>query len=218
MLNECLYQAIINLGIGKKDRVRNEKEFFRGVPYTIDEKSGTFFPIMAIYVVQVRAGDEGKALKLLESEFIFPGKFFLLEKEVEERRQGRSTVLRKLFFPGYLFYESDERIDPLFMRSIFRNDLIFGFLRDEAQNPLSLNSQDQELISNRIRQYGENFLARFDVSFEEGGRAHIINGPFFGFDGSVVKVDRRKKRLALQLDSCEHLNLLWVGYHSVSQS
>ena len=130
----------------------------------------------------------------LDGEFLV----WLPKKEVREKRNGKTELVERPMFSGYLFLYwegSDENLFPIFeLRRIPGVTRILGY--DDGSH--ALKGRDLE-FAHWLHMNG-GFIRQSKVLYTEGQRIHICEGPLRGFDGNVVKVDKHHKRIVLRFD------------------
>ena len=120
-------------------------------------------------------------------------KFYFFKKQMT----ARSCVsFEEPLFPGYIFLETEnltrETIETLKKVSGF-----YHFLFDNT-NPHKLNGNDLAYYST-FRQSGE-ILGLSKARFDENQRIQIVEGPLKGFQGKIIRVNRRCKRVTVQIE------------------
>jgi len=63
-----------------------------------------------------------------------------------------------------------------------------------------------------------NVVGLSQVSFDENQRIVIKSGPLKGMEGKITKVDKRKKRVKVQLDMYKESFLVDFGYEVVGNT
>ena len=120
-------------------------------------------------------------------------KFFFLKKQMRARN-GSSFV--EPLFPGYIFMET-ENLERASVEALKKVKGFYHFLFDNA-NPQKLNGNDLAYYSS-FRQGGE-VLGISRARFDENQRIKIIEGPLTGFEGKIIRVNRRCKRVTVEID------------------
>ena len=119
-------------------------------------------------------------------------------KEVREKRQGRTEIVRRPMFSGYIFMfweGDDERQFPIIdIRRMPGVTRILGY--DDGSH--ALKGRDLEFA--RWIHMNGGYIRQSKVLYTEGQRIHICEGPLRGFDGNVVKVDKHHKRIVLRFE------------------
>ena len=98
--------------------------------------------------------------------------------------------------PGYVFLET-ERLDAEVLESVRSVKGFYHFLfSNEA--PRRLQGYDLEYFTS-FRRNGE-ILGFSNVTFDEDQRILIIDGPLKGFEGKIIRVNRRCHRVTIVID------------------
>jgi len=168
----------------------------------------------AWYVVHSYSGYENKVKKNLEQRIESMGMqdqiyqvIVPTEEEVEIRNGHRRTTRRRVF-PGYLLVDMILNDDSWY---VVRNTPgVTGFV-GSGMRPTALRQEEVDKILKRM----ENEAPRVRVTFREGQRVRIIEGPFADFIGTVdeLDVDRGKVRVLVSFFGREtpvELDLLQV--------
>ncbi len=115
------------------------------------------------------------------------------------------------FFPGYVFLETEET-DAVKLRAVTAGK---GFLRFLPSNKEvhPLTAEDKEIIS-LILQFGTT-IGIVPVRFDVGDRIVILSGPFKDRTGNVIAVNRRNKRINIQLDFLNSVRVIGLTYEEV---
>lgn len=150
---------------------------------------------MEIFVLHVVTGKEEIICKMIGREdwgitIHFP------KRPLMERKLGKLHKKIQPVFPGYLFLETELLKDQV-KSTIMKMAGVFRFL-PENTNIQSLNDDDARFLRQLIStgRVGEEVSL---VDFDENDRIRILEGPLKGREGQIVSVDRRKKRVRVQL-------------------
>lgn len=152
------------------------------------------------YLIQVITGKEELYIKhamKLASVHEFPCKLILPRRELTIRKQGKHSTSIKPVFPGYVFWETDHA-HPDIRQMLRRTPGFIRLIKDEQGVLLPLTEDDRRIISS-ITSDGE--IARKSlVYFDKDNRVRVLKGPLKGEEGSIIKVDRRKRRVTVQIN------------------
>ncbi len=148
----------------------------------------------AWYVVHSYSGYENKVKKNLEQRIESMGmqdQIFQVivptEEEVEIREGHRRTTRRRVF-PGYLLVDMFLNDDSWY---VVRNTPgVTGFV-GSGTKPTPLRQEEVDKILKRM----ESEAPRVRVTFREGQRVRIIEGPFADFIGTVDELDVDKGKV-----------------------
>ena len=139
------------------------------------------------------------------------GTVHFLRKQMRLKK-GKEYV--EPFFPGYVFLETEET-DAARLRAVTAGK---GFLRflpsNEELRPLA--AEDREIVSLILR-FGTT-VGIVPVTFDVGDRIVILDGPFKERTGSVIAVNRRNKRLNIQLDFLSSARVIGLTYEEVQDA
>ncbi len=147
------------------------------------------------YVVQVRTGDELKVadrLKLevkTDNEDVFVPLF--------ERRKcvkGEWTKVTKPLFPGYIFFQTDDAED-LYWR--LKKLIAFTKILATGREYTPISAEEEMFIKNLI---GEDYVAEQSIGVIEGDKIIVKQGPLYGLEGSIIKINRHKRIAIIRAD------------------
>lgn len=153
---------------------------------------------MSLYCISVKTGLEEKfkenVLPLVNgNNCAFQGFIHILRKRMR-LKNGKEYF--DAFFPGYVFLETEEcEASKLYVLSGEKYFLRF-LPSNSSVSPLVKG--DLEIVSSILR-FGST-VGIVPVKFDEGDRVIITDGPFKDFSGNVIAVDRRNKRLNIQIE------------------
>jgi len=154
---------------------------------------------MGIYVIKTLPMEEDLFLKSFHFLVRNPEwEIFRLTRNMPIRQKGQKFWKESPLFPGYLFLRIPSEMDPT-TYWYFRRIPGFGHFLKQQGRPVALSGRDQEILSHFIH-HGPKLnpsLARFDVN----QRIRIIRGPLEGLEAYIIRVDKRKGRVTLNLDS-----------------
>ena len=155
---------------------------------------------MNYYAIQVKTRAEDRFIKLLKSkhpDITLPVHF--LRRRLDIRRAGKIKATTPPVFPGYLFIEAESSEEiQLYKWKFKQTEGFYRFLKSN-QDITPLKDKDLELVLHFINNAG-SIAGRSKVYFNENSRIVVVEGPLFGLEGRIVKVDRRKERAKIMLD------------------
>lgn len=168
---------------------------------------------MNIYVAHVRTGGEAtflaqarQTVELETVEFLWP------RRKLTIRRAGRRKETLAPVFPGYVFVKAKEISTNVFVH-LKQIPSFFRFL-ESNENIRPLSGRDYELVSHFLR-FGE-VVGKSEVTFDENSRIQVLEGPLVGLEGSIVAVDRRKRRAKVKLDLYSNSFLVDFGFEIIT--
>lgn len=146
------------------------------------------------YTLRVLSGKENKVKELLPhtedyekhvEEILIPN-----EKTVRVRGNKKIVVTKNLL-PGYMFIKfKTTPPDPDFVKSTEQTKFVASFLSDEKGKPIPIKEEEFAKIIGNVE------LSHKKVSdISKGDKIIVTDGPFQKFDGTVVDVDKDKKKL-----------------------
>ncbi len=150
----------------------------------------------AWYVVHTYSGYENKVKRNLEYRAESSGmqdKVFRVVVPVEEEvdiKEGQRRVVERRIFPGYVFVQM--LLDDEVWYLIQNTPAVTGFV-GSGSKPTPLRDDEVERILKRIE--AEEPTVR--VSFREGQRVRIVDGPFSDFHGIVDDIDMERGKVRL---------------------
>ena len=157
----------------------------------------------------MKTGKEETYIKLWESKKDhLPLRIIWLRKELMIRKNGHTHKGLKSIFPGYLFLEAED-IDPDTFQE-FRHIHFFSRFLKADENICPLPFDEAKKIYD-LAKYGR-IIGRSKVVYNEEDRIVVIDGPMKGFEGQIIKVDRRKKRAKIRLSLHNTAYLIDLGF------
>lgn len=149
---------------------------------------------MKYYCAMVLTGEEKpfNAAALAAVKELYPhAKFFFFERKLFTKKRGWFNAP---VFPGYVFFCVEE-LTPEFFSIIKRTRSFCRILRDN-QNPTEISGRDLDELKLFLRN-GELWgVSRLE--FLPGQRIRAVSGPLVGFEGNIVRVNRKKKQVTVQ--------------------
>jgi transcriptional antiterminator NusG len=148
----------------------------------------------AWYVVHSYSGYENKVKKNLEHRIAsmdMQDRIFQVivptEEEVELKEGQRRTTERRVF-PGYILVEMVLNDDTWY--AVRNTPGVTDFVRSGTK-PIPLRSEEVDKILKRM----EAEAPKIKVSFREGQKVRIVEGPFEDFVGTVDAIDADRARV-----------------------
>lgn len=148
------------------------------------------------YCIMVKTGSEEKFKNAAAEKLALQGdnsKFYFFKKKMRARK---GPDFEEPLFPGYIFMETGklERSSVEVLKTV---NGFYHFLFDNAA-PQKLQGNDLEYFS-VFRKSGE-MLGISKAKFDENQRIVIVEGPLKGFEGKIIRVNRRCKRVTVEID------------------
>ncbi len=152
---------------------------------------------MNLFVLQCLSGKEDLVRKKLSlsagSEL---PEIFIPRRKMKIRRGGRTLQEEYVLFPGYLFFHC-ESVNQTLVQWCREIPEALRFLPDNREIQ-PLRPDERELLSRLLFQ-GE-IIGDSAVRFNTNNRIEVVRGPLKGFEGQIIKVNRRKGRAKVRLD------------------
>lgn len=167
---------------------------FSQVPQPDGESDGR-----AWYVVHCYSGYENKVRHNLEQRIESMGmkdKIFDVvvptEEEIEVKEGKRRTVERRVF-PGYILVNMVLSEESWY---VVRNTPGVTSFVGQGNTPLPLRPEEVQLIVKRM----EADAPRIKVTFRQGERVRIVDGPFNDFRGTVSEIDMERAKVRVMVN------------------
>jgi transcriptional antiterminator NusG len=175
---------------------------------------------MKYYVIQVKVREEEKYISRFREQYAdIPVSLYFIRRELDVRKQGKTRRVDQPLFPGYLFLESaDDDEDIRLCRMACRK--VKGFVRFlfSDRHVSHLAGNDLSVTLHFIRAADENGKLELSAAyFDERERIVITAGPLLGLEGSIVKVDRRRRRVKVVFDLYEDSFSVDFGFEVVKK-
>ena len=170
---------------------------------------------MNYFVIQVITREEEKYIRLAEQALnrneavaAWGNRLIWPRRRLTIRKRGKEKTSLSPLFPGYLFWEGEDIFPELY----WTLKKVSGFLRflKNNQNIAPLEGKSLRLLRHFL-QFGE-VVGPSKVYFDENSRIRVTQGPLKGMEGSIVKVDKRKKRAKVRLSLYKDSFLVDFGF------
>ena len=99
-------------------------------------------------------------------------------------------------FPGYVFMET-EKLERATIEALKKVNGFYHFLADNSA-PQKLQGSDLTYYST-FRSNGE-VMGISRARFDENQRIKIVEGPLLGFEGKIIRVNKRCQRVTVEID------------------
>ena len=131
--------------------------------------------------------------------------------KIVQRKWIKGTCYEEIraYLPGYVFVYAEEPIED------FREfHLMEGVLRHlgQRENDFQLMGDDRRFAE---MLYAHDGVIGIQKAYEEGDRVKLVKEAFGGFEGEIVKLDRRKGRAQIQYVFDGSTYKVWVGYELI---
>ncbi len=150
---------------------------------------------MNCHCIMVQTGAEEKFKKYAEKELLNAGDNSQLYFFKKMMRTRSGTSYEEPLFPGYVFLET-QNLERKTIELLKKIKGFYHFLFNNA-NPEALKGRDLEYYA-AFRKDGE-LLGLSDARFDENQRIVIVSGPLKGFEGKIIRVNRRCHRVTVEI-------------------
>ncbi len=183
---------------------------------TLPHNSAILF-LMNYYIIQVATGREQAFidnLNKLTPQLAKAHNFIYLTRELFIRRRGKEVRELQPVFPSYIIVQTVNEIDSPTLVELKKNPDFYHFLKSNTEIT-TLAGTDLSII--------EHFLGLGPrigpslVRFDEDDRIVVIEGPLKGFEGSIIKVDRRKHRAKIQVDFAGSTHTMDLSFEDIEK-
>lgn len=172
---------------------------------------------MQYYILQVATGRE-KAfidnLKKLVPYLSEKHNFIYLTRELTIRRQGKVTTELQPLFPSYIIVQTVNEIDSFTLAGLKKVPGFYHFLNTNT-DIVALKDHDLQLIQHFLG-LGPRIGSSL-VRFDENDRIMVVEGPLKGFEGNIVKVDKRKQRAKIRVEFGGSAHTMDLSFEDISK-
>ena len=148
---------------------------------------------MPWYAVHTKSRHEYKAHNGLTQKNLTS---FLPEMEVWSKRKDRKKKISLPLFPGYLFVEAT--LDNETKLAILKTPGVVRIL-GKKENAEPIPVPDDKIIA--IQRIMDKKVEMFSMQYPKAGEpARILDGPFAGIEGIVVKSDLEKELFVISIE------------------
>jgi transcriptional antiterminator NusG len=151
------------------------------------------------YVLHTLSGQEQRTKELIEERTALAelsgqiNQVLIPTQTVQEVRGGKKRVMTRKFYPGYVLVEMEMNDDT--WQLVKRTQGVIGFLGGE--HPVPLSEQEVGEMFEQIESSKDKIAPR--ISFTQGDRVKINDGPFVNFIGQVEEVDEERGKLGVSV-------------------
>lgn len=156
-----------------------------------------------------KSGQEEAAVRLLNST---PGmiRAFVPRKVEHRSEKGVKSTVRKVLFPGYVFFQAEESWTPTL--TMYYADYILRLLQTDGS--WQLTGDDEALARWLLDHDG---LLDLSKAYQEGTRVVIKSGPLKELEGVITKVDRHNRNGRVTLDLFGRKTNVWLAFELVKE-
>ena len=165
-----------------------------------------------IYIIQCITGQERKLIQQIKTRFPQIN-FFLPQKELLIRRQGKTRKETSLLFPGYIFLSNLNDTDTIFHYAKDFKGFIKFLWNNKDIRPLS---KEETQIFLSLIENGE--ILKMSKGFFENQKIHITEGPLKNLSGKIIKIDKRKNRAKIEIKFFNRVMYSYLGLEILKKS
>ena len=173
--------------------------------------------LMNYYIIQVATGREQAFidnLNKLTPQLTSAHNFIYLTRELFIRRRGKEVRELQPVFPSYIIVQTVNPIDSPTLVELKKNPDFYHFLKSNTEiTPLA--GTDLAIIQHFLG-LGPRIGPSL-VKFDENDRIVVIEGPLKGFEGNIIKVDRRKQRAKIRVDFAGSSHTMDLSFEDIEK-
>jgi len=126
--------------------------------------------------------------------------------------KGQCFEEQKPYLPGYVFAFSETPITQF--REIRMMEGVLRYL-GERDDDYQLKGNDQKFAE---MLYAHDGVIGIMKTYQEGDRVKLARGMMGGFEGEIIKLDRRKGRAQIRYEFDNNSYKMWVGYEMIDDN
>ena len=154
-----------------------------------------------------KTGFEESTARLLRATPLMHRVF--VPRKVEHRSQnGVKSTVRKVLFPGYVFFEAEPEWRPPLL--LYHADYVLRLLHREGD--WHLYGDDEAFARWLLRHDG---LLDMSQAYREGTRVVIKSGPLKELEGVITKVDRHNRNGQITVDLFGRKTSVWLAFEII---
>lgn len=138
----------------------------------------------------------------------------IIQPKITQRiwKKGESLTKQHDYLPGYLFIYTEEPLTAFY--EIRRISGVFRILGTK-ENGYELTGGDRAFAELLLGMDGVIGILK---TYQEGETVKLDQSLYKGFEGVIVKLDRRKARALVEFDFDSSTQRVWVGYEMIRSS
>lgn len=162
------------------------------------------------YALHVRTGEELDVKKAIEKKV---GCMALVpQRTLKERKKGFWHKVTRTVFPGYVFIKTD--MEPKTYYKISRIPSLISILGKDREKFKGVEDIPEEEMQVVFR------FADCSISdvYIEGEKVIVASGPLKGYEGQIVKIDKRRFRAKVNISLMGEPRLVELGINFITKS
>ncbi|GAB4161219.1 MAG: transcription termination/antitermination protein NusG [Planctomycetota bacterium] len=142
------------------------------------------------FALRVRVGQEDQIKASIESRFRSSGKeeslgrLFIPTEKVSDVRDGKSRVVKRKVFPGYIYIKVEMTEENRLL--IVETPGVSGFVSTQPYQPESIPQEEMQKLLSAYDRTDDSVRPR--IEFEVGEVVKIKEGPFENYEAAVEEV------------------------------
>lgn len=172
---------------------------------------------MQYFIIQVASGKEQTFIDNVQKfapQLAGKHNFIYLTRELTIRRQGKLLTQVQPMFPSYIILQTVNGVDSFTIAALKKVPEFYHFLNSNT-DIVPLGEHDLQIIQHFLG-LGPKIGSSL-VRFDENDRIVVIEGPLRGFEGSIVKVDKRKQRAKICVDFGGTSHTMDLSFEDISK-
>ena len=172
---------------------------------------------MQFYIIQVTSGREKnfiQSINKIAPQLLNKHNFIYLTRELTIRKQGNILTQLVPLFPSYIIVQTVNEIDFFTIATLKKIPDFYHFLNSNT-DIVPLNNVDLQIIKHFLG-LGPKIGASL-VRFDENDRIVVIEGPLKGFEGNIIKVDKRKQRAKININFGGTTHTMDLSFQDISK-
>lgn len=161
------------------------------------------------YVIHVLTGKELDVKSSVQKEGF---KALVPRRILREKRKGKWREVERLLIPGYVFVSVEMSDKNYYSISGFPG--VIDILRGASNSPDPVSFKEMQVIF-RLTRDGD-MVGISDV-FLDGDSVKVLSGPLEGYEGLIVKVDKRRFRAKVKFNLIGLEKFVELGVNVISK-
>lgn len=152
------------------------------------------------YVIKTISGHENKVKSHIDNEMknidikLYIGQILVPVEKIVQIRNGKKIQKDKIHYPGYVMLEANLEVEIIHM--IKNIPGVIDFLSEGKKgHPLPMRKDEVNRMLGKI----DELANTINIPFVIGESVKVVDGPFNGFNGTIEKINKEKRKLELSV-------------------
>lgn len=132
----------------------------------------------------------------------------------KKMRDSKKREFEQALFPGYVFL-SAQALDDRVAEAAKKAKNFYHFLNSNSDIQ-KLQGSDREILASLLK-FGET-QGVSQAYFDQNQRIVIAGGPLLGFEGKIIKVNKKRGRATVQVDLCSNTMKFDLAFEEMAAS